>query len=320
MSDRKTALITGVTGQDGAYLAHHLLGLGYRVVGSTRSANGCDRSRLTALGIDAEVEMVSLDIEDVDSVDSVVAKYNPEEVYHLAGQTSVGASFEQPRECVRSITLGTLNLLESQRRRQGSFRLFNAGSTECYGEAGAEPATEQTPPNPQSPYAAAKASALLLTQTYRKCFGLYSCTGILANHESSLRPDHFVTQKIIQGVKAIRDKQKCTLELGNLDVWRDWGWAPDYVRAMHLMMQAGEADDYIIASGQSSSLAEFTQAAFELAGVSINNTLKIETRLKRNSDIKRTSVCPGRIENRLGWSSRRPIREIAAKMIEGDLF
>ena len=320
MSDRKTALITGVTGQDGAYLAHHLLGQGYRVIGSSRNASDCNRSRLSALGIDAEVEMVSLDIEDESSVDSVMAACNPGEVYHLAGQTSVGASFEKPRECVRSIILGTLNLLESQRRSQGSFRLFNAGSTECFGEAGSEPASEQTPPNPQSPYAAAKASALLLTQTYRRCYALYSCTGILANHESTLRPDHFVTQKIIQGVKAIRDKQKSTLELGNLDVWRDWGWAPDYVRAMHLMLQADEADDYIIASGQSSSLAEFTQAAFELAGVSMANSLKINERFKRASDIQRTTVCPGRIENRLGWSSRRPIREIATKMLAGDLF
>ena len=229
----RTALIAGVTGQDGAYLAHHLLNLGYRVVGTSRDAQMADTSRLERLNISTDVEVLSLAPNDFRSVLKVVAGVKPDEIYNLAGQTSVGLSFEQPVECMESISVATLNLLEVIRFLGGGIRFFSAGSSECFGDTGQAPATEDTPMRPGSPYAVAKAAAYWQVATYREAYGMFACTGILANHESPLRPKRFVTQKIIEGVKAIKAGRQTTIQLGNLDIWRDWGWAPDYVRAMH---------------------------------------------------------------------------------------
>jgi GDPmannose 4,6-dehydratase len=316
----KTALICGVTGQDGAYLAHHLLGLGYRVVGTSRDAQMADTSRLERLGIAGELELVSLAPNDFRSVLKVVSTVQPQQIYNLAGQTSVGLSFEQPVECMESISVATLNLLEVIRYLGGGIRFFNAGSSECFGQTGEEPATEDTPLRPRSPYAVAKAAAYWQVATYREAYGMFACTGILANHESPLRPQRFVTQKIIAGVKAIKAGQAPTIQLGNLDIWRDWGWAPEYVEAMVLMLQAEQPNDYLIASGTTTSLRDFAQAAFAAADLDLANHLESVEALMRPADLTYSAMNPARIAAQLGWRCQVPVREIVAKMYHSELF
>ena len=317
---QKTALIAGVTGQDGAYLAHYLLGLGYRVVGSSRDAQMADTSRLERLGIATDVELVSLAPNDFRSVLKVVAGVQPDEIYNLAGQTSVGLSFDQPVECLESISTATLNLLEVIRFLGGGIRFFSAGSSECFGDTGQTPATEDTPMRPGSPYAVAKASAYWQVATYREAYGMFACTGILANHESPLRPKRFVTQKIIDGVRAIKACRQTTIQLGNLDIWRDWGWAPDYVRAMVLMLQADQPGDYLIASGTTTSLRQFAQAAFNAAGLDLGDHLESVEGLRRPADLAYSAMNPTEISQALGWKSKRTIREIVEKMYSDILF
>ena len=315
-----TALIAGVTGQDGAYLAHHLLTLGYRVVGTSRDAQMADLSRLERLGIGADVEVVSLAPNDFRSVLKVVSSIQPQQIYNLAGQTSVGLSFEQPVECMDSIAVATLNLLEVIRYLGGGIRFFSAGSSECFGQTGQEPATENTPLRPRSPYAVAKASAYWQVATYRQAYGMFACTGILANHESPLRPKRFVTQKIIEGVKAIKAGKASTIQLGNLDIWRDWGWAPDYVQAMVLMLQAEKPADYLIASGTTTSLRDFAQAAFAAADLDLADHLESVESLKRPADLAYSAMDPSRIAAELGWVAKRPIQETVEKMYREELY
>jgi GDPmannose 4,6-dehydratase len=314
------ALIAGITGQDGAYLAHHLLGQGYRVVGTSRDAQMADTSRLERLGITADVELVSLAPNDFRSVLKVVSGAQPQEIYNLAGQTSVGLSFDQPVECMESISTATLNLLEVIRYLGGGIRFFSAGSSECFGQTGEEPATEDTPLRPRSPYAVAKAAAYWQVATYREAYGMFACTGIQANHESPLRPKRFVTQKIIEGVKAIKAGRARSIQLGNLDIWRDWGWAPDYVEAMALMLQAEQPVDYLIASGNTTSLLQFAQTAFSVAGLDLAEHLESVEALKRPADLAYSAMNPCLIEAELGWASKRPIREIVKKMYNDELF
>ena len=316
----KTALIAGVTGQDGAYLAHHLLGLGYRVIGSSRDAQMATTSRLERLGIVTDVELVSLAPNDFRSVLKVVSGVQPEEIYNLAGQTSVGLSFEQPVECMESISMGVLNLLEVIRYLGCGIRLFSAGSSECFGDTGELHATETTPLRPRSPYAVAKAAAYWQVATYREAYSMFACTGILANHESPLRPKRFVTQKIIEGVRTIKAEIASTIQLGNLDIWRDWGWAPDYVQAMHMMLQAKQAGDYLIASGTTTSLRQFAQAAFAAAGLDLARHLESVETLKRPADLSYSAMDPTHIQTELGWTSKRSIGEIVHKMYAEELF
>ena len=316
----RIALICGVTGQDGAYLAHHLLRLGYRVVGTSRDAQMGDSSRLERLGIASDVQLHSLAPNDFRSVLKVVSGVQPQEIYNLAGQTSVGLSFEQPVECMESISVATLNLLEVIRHLGGGIRFFTAGSSECFGQTGEEPANEDTPLRPRSPYAVAKAAAYWQVATYREAYGMFACTGILANHESPLRPRRFVTQKIIEGVRAIKAGKQTTIQLGNLDIWRDWGWAADYVQAMHQMLQVETPSDYLIASGTTTSLRQFAQAAFVVAGLELAEHLESVEALKRPADLVYSAMNPCRIQAELGWASRRPIQEIVEKMYNDDLF
>ena len=316
----KTALVIGVTGQDGAYLSHYLLGLGYRVVGTSRDAQMCNTSRLRSLGICQDVEVVSLAPNDFRSVLKVVSLIEPDEIYNLAGQTSVGLSFEQPVECMESISVATLNILEVIRFLSNKTRLFCAGSSECYGNIGCIPATEATSLHPRSPYAVAKAAAYWQVSAYREAYKMYACTGILSNHESPLRPSRFVTQKIIRGVLAIKNGEQSTLQLGNLEVFRDWGWAPDYVKAMHLMLQVESPRDYLIATGITSSLKDFVKLAFEVAEVPIRDHLESAEVYKRPADLSYSSLDPSLIEQDLGWKSRRTLNEIVEKMYRGDIF
>ena len=225
----KKALIIGITGQDGAYLAQHLLAKGYAVTGSSRDVMASSFGNLNALGIREQVKLISVSINDFRSVFNAIQSSDPDEIYNLAGQTSVGLSFEQPVEAIESIAIGTLNILEVIRVLGKSVRFYNAGSSECFGDTGMTPADENTPFAPRSPYAVAKSTAKWLIHSYRESYGLYACTGILFNHESPLRPERFVTQKIIVGASKIKAGFIQKIQLGNLDICRDWGWAPEYV-------------------------------------------------------------------------------------------
>jgi GDPmannose 4,6-dehydratase len=315
-----TALITGITGQDGAYLARHLLELGYRVVGASRDAQSCDISRLRLLGIQEDVELISLAPNDFRSVLKALASLELDEIYNLAGQTSVGLSFEQPVECMESIAGGTLNFLEVLRYLDAPTRLFSAGSSECFGDTKQEPANESTAFQPRSPYAVAKSTAFWQVANYREAYGIFCCTGILANHESPLRHQRFVTQKIIEEVQRIQRGESQELRLGNLDIWRDWGWAPEYVVAMHQMLQPPTAKDYLIASGQTTSLREFVRLAFEAAGLEPEPYLISDTTFLRPSDLKYSAMDPSSIEADLHWKAQVAPPEIVRRMFEGQLI
>ena len=231
-------------------------------MGTSRDSQMADITRLERLEIASDVELVSLAPNDFRSVLKVVSRFEPSEIYNLAGQTSVGLSFEQPVECMESISLASLNFLEVIRFLGGKIRFFSASSSECFGDISPkdEPANEGSPFKPRSPYAVAKASAFWQVASYREAYNIFACSGILANHESPLRPNRFVTQKIINGVINIKAGRAKSLQLGNLDVWRDWGWAPDYVKAMALMLKSDKPNDYIIASGTTQSLQDFVSA------------------------------------------------------------
>jgi GDPmannose 4,6-dehydratase len=315
-----TALITGITGQDGAYLARHLLELGYRVVGASRDAQSCDISRLRLLGIQEDVELISLAPNDFRSVLKALASLELDEIYNLAGQTSVGLSFEQPVECMESIAGGTLNFLEVLRYLDAPTRLFSAGSSECFGDTKQEPANESTAFQPRSPYAVAKSTAFWQVANYREAYGIFCCTGILANHESPLRPQRFVTQKIIEGVQRIQRGESQELRLGNLDIWRDWGWAPEYVVAMHQMLQTPKANDYLIASGHTTSLREFVRLAFAAAELKAEPYLVSDATFLRPSDLKYSTMDPSLIEADLGWKANITLAEIVQRMYEGSLL
>jgi GDPmannose 4,6-dehydratase len=316
----RVALIAGITGQDGAYLARHLLEEGYRVVGSSRDAQSSDTSRLKRLGIDADIELISLAPTDFRSVLKALSSIEPSEVYNLAGQTSVGLSFEQPVECMESIAGGTLNFLEVLRHLNAPIRLFSAGSSECFGDTQQKPANEATAFHPRSPYAVAKSTAFWQVANYREAYGIYCCTGILANHESPLRPKRFVTQKIIDGVRRIELGVTNELRLGNLDIWRDWGWAPEYVAAMHQMLQGHVAKDYLIASGHTTSLREFVRMAFAAAGLEAEQYLISDDTLLRPSDLKYSSMDPSLIATELGWKAQILPSEIVQRMYQEKLI
>ena len=311
----KKALIAGITGQDGAYLARHLLGLGYEVVGTSRDSSSCNTSRLERLSIQRDVELVSLAPNDFRSVLKTLTSIVPDEIYNLAGQTSVGLSFEQPVECMESIAGGTLNFLEALRYLGLASRFFSAGSSECFGDTGAQSANEISPFCPRSPYAVAKSTAFWQVASYRDAYGLHCCTGLLANHESPLRPQRFVTQKIISAVKAIKAGTQNKLTLGNLDIWRDWGWAPDYVQAMHLMLQHDTPTDFIVATGKTHSLRDFVDQAFDFVGLNSCDYLQTDSSLFRPSDLKYSSVDPANIKNKLGWQASVDFRGIVERMM-----
>lgn len=313
---QKTALICGVSGQDGAYLAKLLLARGYRVIGTSRDAQISPLGNLIRLGIRERVDVTSMALNDFRSVLQVLAKVRPDEIYNLAGQTSVGLSFEQPVETLESISIGTLNLLEGLRFLGMASRFYNAGSSECFGNTEGEPANEQTRFHPRSPYGVAKAAAHWQVANYRESYGLFACSGILFNHESPLRPERFVTQKIIRTACRIAAGSGETLSLGNLEIERDWGWAPEYVEAMWLMLQQSEPFDYVIATGTSSSLSTFVRVAFETLGLDWQRHVRSDASLLRPADIRFSRADPSYAASRLGWRAKLKTEDVVRRMVE----
>jgi GDPmannose 4,6-dehydratase len=310
----KRALICGVGGPDGSYLAKLLLEKGYEVIGTSRDAMATSFGNLTRLGIRERVRTVSMAINDFRSVLSTIKSAAPDEIYNLAGQSSVGLSFEQPVETMESIAMGTLNLLEAIRFVGRTVRFYSAGSSECFGDTGNAPATEETPFRPRSPYAVAKVSAYGLVANYREAYGLFACTGILFNHESPLRPERFVTQKIVRTAARIANGNGEKLHLGNLDIHRDWGWAPEYVEAMWLMLQQDRAEDFVIATGKTVSLQYFVEKAFAYFGLDWHEHVVSDPTLLRPSDIRVGRGNPAKANQLLGWRSTLDVDGVITKM------
>jgi GDPmannose 4,6-dehydratase len=312
-----TAVICGVTGQDGAYLSKLLLSKGYEVIGTSRDAEATQASNLRRLGIADQVPIVSTTLTDFRSVMQLLTRYEPDELYNLAGQTSVSLSFEQPVETLDSIGQGTITLLEAVRFIGRPMRLYNAGSSECFGDS-PEPCDEDTPFRPRSPYAVAKATAHWATANYREAYGLHACTGILFNHESPLRSPRFVTRKIISTACRIADGAKEKLQLGNIDVERDWGWAPEYVEAMWLILQQQVPRDYVIATGHTCSLRDFVTQTFRHLGLNWPDYVEHSPGLMRPSDIRRGHANPRLAAELLGWRAKVQLAQLIANMIEAE--
>ena len=313
----KTALICGISGQDGSYLAKFLLDKGYCVWGTSRDAQGSSFSNLVQLGIKGQLTLLSMIPEDFRSVLVALRKSQPDEVYYLAGQSSVGLSFEQPAETIQSIALGTLNILEACRMLDKPAKIYHAGSSECFGDTGGVPANELTPFQPRSPYAVAKASAFWLVNNYREAYDLFACTGILFNHESPLRPNRFVTQKIISTAIRIARGSTETLSLGRLDISRDWGWAPEYVEAMWLMLQQEKAEDFVIATGECNSLESFVDTVFSELGLDWRQHVEQNQEFMRPTDLKVSVGDPRKAEQNLAWKAKLKMRDIVKLMLSG---
>jgi len=313
--NRKKALIVGVSGQDGAFLAQLLLAKGYDVFGTSRDVPLNHFSSIKNIGIFDQVKLVSMAPTDFRSVLQTVTKVEPDEIYNLAGQSSVGLSFEQPVETLESILKVNLNFLEVLRYLQKPIRFYNAGSGECFGNTPPTGADESTPFNPRSPYGVAKVASTHLVANYRESFGIFACTGILFNHESHLRPERFVTRKVIESAIRISKGSREKLSLGDLSIRRDWGWAPEYVEAMWLMLQLDCPSDLVIATGEMHSLEEFVAAAFNSLGLNWKNYVESDRTLLRPSEISISCGNPSKAQETIKWRANKKMPEVIRAII-----
>ena len=312
----KKALVTGISGQDGAYLAKLLLQNGYDVCGTSRDAQISSFHNLERLGIRRDVQLASVALNDFRSVLQVLFKVQPDEIYNLAGQSSVSLSFEQPVETQDSIYLGTLNLLEAIRFTGKSIKLYNASSSECFGDLGGLQATEETAFRPRSPYAVAKSAAFWQVSNYREAYNIFACSGILFNHESPLRPERFVTQKIVRSAYRIAQGKQKNLQLGNIEIQRDWGWAPEYVEAMYRMLQQESPEDFVIATGQTSKLQDFVAVAFEAVGLDWHDHTTTDQTLFRPTEIMVGRGDASKAAEKLGWKPKYKMAEVVRMMVQ----
>jgi GDPmannose 4,6-dehydratase len=312
------ALICGVSGQDGAYLAKLLLSKGYTVFGASRDAQMSSFANLKTLGIYEKISKISLAVNDFRSVLQSIQKVEPDEIYNLAGQSSVGLSFEQPVETLESISIGVLNLLEAIRFTKRKIKFYNAGSSEIFGDTNGMAANEMTPFSPRSPYAVGKVSAYWIVANYREAYGLSACTGILFNHESPLRPARFVTRKIISTACRIAAGSKESLKLGNISIARDWGWAPEYVDAMWKMLQLETPEDFVIATGELRKLEDFIALAFSSLQLDWREHVKTDPALFRPSDILTGFGDPEKAFRMLGWQAKNRLEDIVKMMVDAE--
>jgi len=314
----KTALVTGITGQDGSYLAELLLEKGYRVVGMTRRTSTEVHERIEHIVDD--VEIVSGDLLDQSSVTSILADVRPNEIYNLAAQSFVPASWTQPVLTGEFTALGVTRVLEAIRHVDPTIRFYQASSSEMFGNTPESPQNESTGFYPRSPYGVAKVYGHWITVNYRESYGLYACSGICFNHESPRRGKEFVTRKISDGVARIKLGLAKELRLGNLDAHRDWGYAGDYVRAMYLMLQQEAADDYVIATGRTHSVRDFVRIAFEVAGLgSFEPYVVIDPRFVRPAEVDRLIGDAAKARRVLGWEPKVSFEQLVAMMVESDI-
>ena len=314
----KRALICGISGQDGAYLAKLLLGKGYEVFGTARDSQMSSFGNFDKLGIRKHITTLSMALNDFRSVLQTLSKVQPNEVYNLAGQSSVGLSFDQPVETLESISFGTLNLLEAIRFLQKPIKLYSAGSSECFGDTGGVPADETTPFHPRSPYAVAKSAAYWTVANYREAYRLFACTGILFNHESPLRPERFVTRKIIKTASLIAAGGGSKLQLGNISIARDWGLASEYVDAMWRMLQRETPRDYVIATGESNTLEDFVAEVFAQLGLRWKDYVITDSSLLRPSEIMLSKGNPGKAYKDLGWKAQNRMKDVIRIMLAAE--
>ena len=314
--NNKTALICGIRGQDGSYLAELLLSKGYEVWGTSRDIGSGNFNNLSFLGIQDKVHLISMNTTDFISVFRVINEISPDEIYNLSGQSSVGLSFDQPKETIESIVLGMLNILEVVRENKKMIRIYHAGSSECFGNTKNKPANENTPFEPLSPYAIAKTTASMLVKNYRSAYGMHVSNGILFNHESVLRPERFVTQKILHTAKKIYQGSGERLSLGRIDIARDWGWAPEYVEAMWIMLQQDNPDDYVIATGVTTTLEDYVSQVFNFYNLDWKDYVSHSKALVRPLDIQNSHADPSKAEKILGWSASVKMPDLIEKLIQ----
>lgn len=315
----KTAIIFGVSGQDGAFLSQLLLKKKYRIIGVSRNIHETSFSKLNKLKIRNKIELVSSPTHEYKKVLQLINDYEPDEIYNLAGQSSVALSFEMPFETFESISIANLNLLEAIRILKMPVKLYNAGSSDCFGNTNGTAATENTPLKPRSPYGVAKAAAYWQVANYREAYNIFACTGILFNHESHLRPKRFVTRKIVSTACRISKGSSEKLLLGNISIERDWGWAPEYVEAMWLMLQQEKPDDYIVATGKSYTLEYFVSAVFKSLNMDWRDHVKLEKSLLRPTDIQTIRADPDKAKRILGWKACFNTEDVARLMVKAEL-
>jgi GDPmannose 4,6-dehydratase len=315
---QKTALVTGITGQDGSYLAELLLEKGYRVVGMTRRTSTEVHERIEHIVDD--IEIVSGDLLDQTSMTSIVSDVRPDEFYNLAAQSFVPTSWNQPVLTGEFTALGVTRALEAIRHVDQSIRFYQASSSEMFGKVVEVPQTETTPFYPRSPYGVAKVYGHWITVNYRESYDMYACSGMLFNHESQRRGKEFVTRKISDGVARIKLGLASKLHLGNLDAQRDWGYAGDYVRAMWLMLQSDEPDDYVIATGRTHSVRDFVRIAFEVAGLgSYEPYVVTDARFVRPAEVDMLIGDAGKARRQLGWVPEVTFEQLVEMMVKADL-
>ena len=314
--NNKTALICGIRGQDGSYLAEFLLNKGYEVWGTSRDIDSGNFNNLNFLRVQNKVRLISMNTTDFISVFRAINEISPDEIYNLSGQSSVGLSFDQPKETIESIVLGMLNILEVVRENKKMIRIYHAGSSECFGNTKNKPANENTPFEPLSPYAIAKTTASMLVKNYRSAYGMHVSNGILFNHESVLRPERFVTQKILHTAKRIYQGSGERLSLGRIDIARDWGWAPEYVEAMWIMLQQDNPDDYVIATGVTTTLEDYVSQVFDFYNLDWKDYVSHSKALVRPLDIQNSHADPSKAEKILGWSASVKMPDLIEKLIQ----
>lgn len=318
MSDRR-ALITGITGQDGAYLARFLLQKGYAVYGTYRRLSTPNFWRLQYLDIFENVNLIPADLVDAASIMEAINISGPDEVYHLAAQSFVGASFEQPIGAGEITGIGVTRVLEAIREINPKIRFYQASTSELYGKGSTTSQDEVTPFHPSSPYAAAKLYGYWLTRIYREAYHIFACNGVLFNHESPLRGLEFVTRKVSNAVAKIALGLSADLSIGNLDAMRDWGYAPEYVESMWLMLQQDEPDDYVIATGETHSVRAFVQKAFEVVGLDWERYVRVDERYFRPLDVDFLQGMTAKAKRKLGWQPQVKFESLVELMVREDL-
>jgi GDPmannose 4,6-dehydratase len=316
---KKSALITGITGQDGAYLAKFLLDKGYKVFGTYRRLSTPNFWRLQYLNIFDKVNLIPADLVDAASIIEAIKISEPEEIYHLAAQSFVSASFEQPIGAGEITGLGVTKVLQATREVNLKIKFYQASTSELFGNNNLEIQTEDTPFQPSNPYAAAKLYGYWMTRIYRASYGIFACNGILFNHESPLRGLEFVTRKISNAVAKIALGLESEIKLGNLEAKRDWGYAPEYVESIWLMLQQNEPDDYVIATNEAHSVKEFVERAFQIVNLDWQKHVKVDEKFLRPLDVNSLQGDYSKAKQKLGWEPEVTFDKLAEIMVKEDL-
>lgn len=324
MTKTKKALITGITGQDGSYLAELLLSKGYEVHGIIRRSSSFNTGRIEHLyqdfhSKDAKILLHYGDLADSSALSRLLEKIQPDEIYNLAAQSHVRVSFDIPEYTADVVGLGTIRILDAIKETKIKTRFYQASTSELYGKVVETPQTEKTPFYPRSPYACAKLYSYWITVNYRESYDIYACNGILFNHESPRRGETFVTKKITHAIARILKKEQDKLYLGNLEAKRDWGYAKDYVEAMWLMLQQEKAEDYVIATGETHSVREFLDEAFGLVGLDWNKYVEIDPKYYRPAEVDLLLGDSTKAREKLGWKPKTTFKELVKIMLEYDL-